>query len=104
MRGRAKEYYDGYNAASGSEGDWDEREKVIVETNDFETFSKRVRQRSQDYANCQHATTKLLLTDPALLDSRKEIAKDIPSHYDDKQKHYIGTDPHIGTMPHYLAV
>ena len=104
MRSRAKQYFDGYNEASGSEGDWDKRDQVIVETNDFGTYSKRVRQRSQDYANCQHAATKLLLTDPALLDSRKDIAKDIPSRYQDEQKHYTGTDPHIGTMLHYLAV
>lgn len=104
MRDRAKEYYDGYNEASGSQGDWVQREREILTTEDYKRHSKLVRQRSQDYANCQHAMTKLLLTDPALLDCRKEIAKDIPSRYQDEQKHYTGTDPHIGKMLHYLAV
>ena len=104
MKNRAKQYYNGYNQASGGEGDWDNREREILTTKDFKLHSKRVRQRSQDYANCQHASTKLALTDPALLDSRKEIAQDIPSSFHDAQTHYTGNDPHVETMLHYLAV
>ena len=102
MRNKAKRYYDGYNEASGDQGDWDVRDREILTTKDFGQFSKRVRQRSQDYANCMHALTKLALTDPALLDSRKEIAADIPSKY--CGTHYTGKDPHIKTMLDYLAV
>lgn len=104
IRNKAKRYYDGYNKASGDQGDWEARDRKILTTTDFELFSKRVRQRSQDYANCMHALTKLALTDPALLDSRKEIAADIPSKYDEAGMHYTGKDPHIKTMLDYLAV
>ena len=104
MNARAKQYYDGYNRASGDEGDWDKRDWVILTTDDFSLHSKRVRQRSQDYANCMHASTKLELTDPACREIRKEIACDIPSDYDKAHTHYTGDDPHIETMLHYLAV
>ncbi len=104
MKTRAKQYYDGHNRASGYEGDWDERDRAILTTNDFASHSKKVRQRSQDYANCMHASTKLELTDPALLGIRKEIARNIPSDYDKAHTHYTGDNPHIETMLHYLAV
>lgn len=104
MKNRAKQYFEGYNKASGGKGDWEERDREILMTRDFKLHSKRVRQRSQDYANCQHAFTKKALTDPALLDSRKEIARDIPSSFEGAQTHYTGTAPHVGMMLHYLAV
>ncbi len=110
MKSKAQRYYEGYLKASNDDADnkkqvtWEERDQTILTTPDFREYSNKVRQRSQDYANCMHAQTKLALIDPVLRGSRKEIAAQIPSKYGESGTHYTGSDPHIGSMLHYLAV
>ena len=83
---------------------WNNREKEIEETPDYALHAKRVRQRSQDYANCFHIATKLALIGPEIYDCRSDIAKCIPADFNKEQTHYSGADPHVETVLHYLAV
>ena len=108
MKARAKKYFAGYMRAQGDTRDpeaiWNEREKEIVETPDFARHAKRVRQRSQDFADCFHIQTKFKLVGPEILDNRKEIAECIPPSYETASAHYVGTDAHVEKVLHYLAV
>lgn len=108
LKTRAKNYFAGYQRASGETGDaeamWEKREKEIVTTDDYAKHAKRVRQRSQDYANCFHIATKLALIGSEIYNHRHEIAQCIPSDYDKALTHYTGTDLHVEQVLHYLAV
>lgn len=104
----AKNYFGGYMRASGDTRDpdalWEKRELEIENTPDFAIHAKRVRQRSQDYANCFHVSTKLALIGPEIFKNRKEISSCIPPVYEDNPTHYTGTDKHVETVLRYLAV
>lgn len=104
LKARAKTYFEGYQRASGENGNWEEREKVIEATDNFATYAKRVRQRTQDYANCFHVATKLALIGPEIYEHRREIAQCIPTSYEENSTHYTGTDTHVEKTLHYLAV
>ena len=108
LKARAKNYFAGYMRAQGDTRDpevlWKNREKEIEETPDYALHAKRVRQRSQDYANCFHISTKLALIGPEIFDCRSDIAKCIPADFNKDQTHYSGADPHVETVLHYLAV
>ena len=106
LTARAKRYYAGYMRAqdddSDAEAEWNKRDEVITSTTDFATQRKRIRQRSQDYANCFHISTKIALVGPEIKDHCREIAESIPASY--TNTHYTGTDAHVETVLHYLAV
>lgn len=108
LTARAKNYFAGYQRASGETRDadamWEDREKEIKTTDSYKTHAKRVRQRSQDFANCFHVATKLALIGPEIYDHRREIAQCIPADYDAAQTHYTGDDAHVERVLHYLAV
>ena len=108
LKARARNYFAGYMRASGVEEDpkklWDEREEVIKSTDDYALHAKRVRQRSQDFANCFHISTKLALIGPEIYDHRHDIAQCIPPDYTEANKHYTGNDEHVERVLHYLAV
>ena len=108
LTARAKNYFAGYMRAQGDTRDpdviWNKRDEEIVNTQDFAVHAKRVRQRSQDYANCYHISTKLALLGPEIYDCRKDIAKCIPADYKQANTHYTGADSHTETVLHYLAV
>lgn len=108
LRTRAKNYFAGYMRAQGDTRDaetlWNKREKEIETTPDFALHAKRVRQRSQDYANCFHISTKLALIGPEIYDNRNDIAKCIPADYTKANTHYTGNDEHVERVLHYLAV
>ena len=103
---RAKNYYAGYKRASEETGDpnelWNKREEKIKSTSNYTEHAKRVRERSQDYANCFHIDTKLALVGPEIYDHRREIAQCIPAKYEGH--HYTGNDTHVVRVLHYLAV
>ena len=108
LKARAKNYFGGYMRAQGDTRDpetlWNDREKEIETTNDFALHAKRVRQRSQDYANCFHISTKLALIGPEIYDCRRDIAQCIPPDYTKALTHYTGVDEHVERVLHYLAV
>lgn len=108
LKARAKNYFAGYMRAKGDTRDpetlWNDREKEIETTDDFARHAKRVRQRSQDYANCFHISTKLALIGPEIYDCRRDIAQCIPPDYTKAHTHYTGIDPHVERVLHYLAV
>ena len=108
LKARARNFFAGYMRASGVEDDpqqlWDEREEVIKSTDDYALHAKRVRQRSQDFANCFHISTKLALIGPEVYDHRHDIAQCIPPDYTKANTHYTGNDEHVERVLHYLAV
>lgn len=108
LTARAKRYFGGYMKAQGDDRDaeaiWAKREEEITSTSDFALHSKRVRQRSQDYANCFHIHTKFALIGPEIYEHRHEIAQCIPPSYTKGQKHYTGNDAHVEKVLQYLAV
>lgn len=108
LKARAKNYFAGYMRAQGDTRDaeaiWENREKEIQTTPDYAIHTKRVRQRSQDYANCFHIATKLALIGPEIYDHRHEIAQCIPADYNKAHTHYTGDDAHVERVLHYLAV
>ena len=108
LKARARNYFASYMRASGIEDDpqklWDEREEVIISTNDYALHAKRVRQRSQDFANCFHISTKLALIGSEVYDHRHDIAQCIPPDYTKANTHYTGNDEHVERVLHYLAV
>lgn len=108
LKARAKNYFAGYMRAQGDSRDpesiWEKREKEIETTPDFALHAKRVRQRSQDYANCFHISTKLALIGPEIYNHRHEIAQCIPPDYTKAQTHYTGADAHVEKVLLYLAV
>ena len=108
LEARAKAYYAGYSRAEGkvvdAEANWQKREEEIRLAADYELYAKRVRQRSQDYANCFHMATKRALMGPEIYDCRKEIAQAIPSDFAKTPVHYTGNDPHVEKVLKYLAV
>ena len=108
LKVRAKNYFAGYMRAQGDTRDaeaiWENREKEIENTPDYAVHAKRVRQRSQDYANCFHISTKLALIGPEIYDCRHDVAQCIPADYSKAHTHYTGDDPHVEQVLHYLAV
>ena len=106
MTVRAMKYFCGYRKSQGSTGDaqdeWRKREEEMSKTADFALYAKRVRQRSQDYANCMHISTKFALMGPEIIEHRKEIARCIPPVY--TYSHYTGDDPHVERTLRYMAV
>ncbi len=108
LKARAKNYFAGYMRAQGDTRDaetlWEKREKEIETTTEYAVHAKRVRQRSQDYANCFHISTKLALIGPEIYDCRRDIAQCIPADYAKAQTHYTGVDAHVERVLHYLAV
>lgn len=108
LTSRAKKYFAGYKRASGETGDpmklWDAREEEIKSTSDYALHAKRVRQRTQDFANCFHISTKLALIGPEIKDHLHEIAQCIPPDNSEEQRHYIGDDAHVERVLKYLAV
>ena len=108
LKTRAKNYFAGYMRAQGDTRNpdemWEKREKEIVTTPDFALHAKRVRQRSQDYANCFHISTKMALIGPEIYDCRRDIAQCIPPDYLKAHAHYTGTELHVEKVLHYLAV
>lgn len=108
LKARAKNYFAGYMKAQGDTRDaealWEQREKEIEQTPDFAVHAKRVRQRSQDYANCFHISTKMALIGPEIADCRHDIAQCIPADYNKALCHYTGADEHVERVLLYLAV
>ena len=108
LTSRAKKYFAGYKRASGETGDpmklWDAREEEIKSTSDYALHAKRVRQRTQDFANCFHISTKLALIGPEIKDHLHEIAQCIPPDNSEEQRHYTGDDAHVEHVLKYLAV
>ena len=108
LKARAKNYFANYMRAQGDTRDaeaiWEKREKEIETTSDFALHAKRVRQRSQDYANCFHISTKLALIGPEIYDCRHDIAQCIPPDYTKAHTHYTGDDAHVEQVLHYLSV
>ena len=108
LKARARNFFAGYMRASGVKEDpqklWVEREEVIKSTDDYALHAKRVRQRSQDFANCFHISTKLALIGPEIYDHRHDIAQCIPPDYTKANTHYTGNDEHVERVLHYLAV
>lgn len=107
LTARAKKYFAGYHRAQGMPLEeafaaWDAREEEIRNTTDYARHSKLVRQRSQDYSDCFSTDTKAALAGPEIMAQRKEIAECIPPSFE--TTHYTGTDKHIETVLHYLAV
>ena len=107
LTARAKKYFAGYHKAQGMSEEeayaaWDARELEIRDTPDYARHSKLIRQRSQDYSDCFSVETKYALLGPGQLPHRKEIAECIPSSFE--TSHYTGTDKHVETLLHYLAV
>ena len=107
LTARAKKYFAGYHKAQGMSEEeayaaWDVRELEIRDTPDYARHSKLIRQRSQDYSDCFSVETKYALLGPGQLPHRKEIAECIPSSFE--TSHYTGTDKHVETLLHYLAV
>lgn len=105
---RAKGFFTGYMRAMGDQRDpeemWNRREQEIENTPDYALHAKRVRQRTQDYANCFHASTKYALIGPEIYECRREIAQCIPPECKDSASHYTGKDQHVEKVLHYLAV
>ena len=109
LDGMAKNYYASYKRAEqGGDVDmeqiWMDREQTILCSDNYKKRMNAIRQRSQDYANVLHSTTKLALLGPEILERRAEIAGEIPLMLDFKSEHYSGTDEHVGKVLHYLAV
>ena len=107
LTARAKKYFAGYHKAQGMSEEeaiaaWDARELEIRDTPDYARHSKLVRQRSQDYSDCFSTDTKFALVGPEFIQKRKEIAAEIPPSFNGA--HYTGSDKHIETVLHYLAV
>lgn len=106
LTNKAKHFFSAYLQAQGdkSNGDekWNERDQEIDSTNDYATFAKRIRQRSQDYANCFHVSTKIELVGPEIKDHCVDIAQCIPEKYN--EKHYGGNDPFVEKVLRYLAI
>ena len=108
LTAHAKKYFAGYKRASDETGDfmklWDDREEEIKSTSNYALHVKRVRQRSQDFANCFHIPTKLELVGPEIKDHLHEIAQCIPPDYAQANTHYTGNNKHVEKVLHYLAV
>ena len=106
LKARAIRYFSAYLQSSGENVDgetlWNKRDNDIVETKDYANFAKRVRQRSQDYANCFHVSTKLALIDSEIKEHGADIAQCIPGKYEGK--HYDGNDPFVENTLRYMAV
>ena len=105
---KAKAFYASYMRAENSqvdpEANWESREKEIREATDYALYARRVRQRSEDFANCFHIATKRALMGPEIYDHRKEIAACIPADFDRQPVHYAGADPHVEKFLEYMAV
>ncbi|MBO7049025.1 MAG: hypothetical protein J6W42_00230 [Bacteroidaceae bacterium] len=108
IKAKAKSYFAGYMRAQGDTRDpevlWNQRDEEIETTSDYAIHAQRVRQRSQDYANCFHVSTKLALIGPEIYDCRRDIAKCIPADFKKNPIHYTGADEHAKKVLHYLAV
>ena len=106
LKNDAKHYFSAYLKAEGKDVDgaaeWDKRDQEIVNTDDYATYAKRMRQRSQDYANCFHVFTKLALGGSEIKDYCTDIIRCIPAKY--KDKHYTGTDQYVEKVLCYLAI
>lgn len=105
VQNRAKQYFSSYmkaNDKENSESVWEKRETNILRTDDYALYSKLIRQRSQDYANCFHTDTKMALMDKQILDNRHTIARSIPPSY--KGCFYTGNDSYVEKVLLYLAV
>lgn len=106
LTNKAKHFFSAYLQAQGDKSNggekWNERDQEIDSTNDYATFAKRIRQRSQDYANCFHVSTKIELVGPEIKDYCVDIAQCIPEKY--SGKHYNGKDQFIEKVLRYLAI
>ena len=105
---RAKAFYASYMRAEDSqvdaEANWEKREVEIREATDYALYAKRMRQRSQDFANCFHIATKRALMGPEIYDRRKEVAASIPADFKHLPDHYLGEDPYVEKFLGYMAV
>lgn len=105
----AKNYFASYKRAEqGGDVDmeqiWKDRDQIILSSDDYKKRMNTIRQRSQDYANVLHSSTKLALIGPEIREHRAEIASEIPLMLDFDSVHYSGADEHVGKVLHYLAV
>lgn len=107
---KAKRFFAGYNMAcnavdyDAAMALWDAREHEIATCTDLRLHEKRVRQRSQDYANCFHVACKRALMGPEILDNALAVAAGIPGRYDEKIGHCTHEDGHIVKVMDYHAV
>jgi len=102
----AKEYYAAYKMASeglnkrDAYDKWQEREIEIYSPNTESIIrKKRIRQRSQDFANCLHLTTKAHLIGEKFFLLASELAKSIPSTYQQPTACSVLSEPHCLNCP-----
>lgn len=82
---------------------WQQREDEIKSSStDKAKRLKRMRQRSQDYANCLHSHTKIALMPDSILAKALEISGNIPQPYSDT--FYKGNDERERQTLEYLAI
>ncbi len=102
----AKRYFSAYKMASerlnkdDAEKQWENREKEIYSPNST-SRKKRIRQRSQDFANCLHLSTKKHLIGEKFLSAgmASALATSIPSIYQQDQPCDVFKEPHCKNCP-----
>ena len=101
----AKKYYAAYakvtkqaSSPAEAEAQWIKREDEISNLQS-PNRKKRIRQRSQDFANCLHLETKKRLIGEKFLAIATELSKSIPSSYSQNTPVCVNDEPHCSDCP-----
>ena len=106
----AKEFRFNYALANNKDGrapeeiysEWDKRDEIICAVDTpREIRLNEMRKRAQDYANCLHFPTKIMLMKGPLLDNAKNVAEAIPGVFDGE---LFAGDESVAQIIEYMAI